>query len=76
MRLMKFVITLLFTLALLFLLNNPIDRGGNSVPPIAKILNPFTGFWQNAETAHITLDKSIDLPGLKEDAFSVFSFKV
>lgn len=45
MKLIKFALSLLFTLALTFLLNTSI--GG--VPALGKLFSPFHGFWQNAE---------------------------
>src|SRR4051812_4862229 len=42
------------------------------VPPVVKFLNPFKGFWQNAESAKITAESAINLPGANEDVDIVF----
>ena len=36
------------------------------VPPLLKFLNPFTGFWQNAESNHISTNKNLALKGAKD----------
>lgn len=51
MNQLKFFISLLATLALTYMLNNPIPLD-ITVPPLGKVLNPFTGFWQNAESVN------------------------
>lgn len=58
-----FSITLLITL----LLNIRIGK----IPPIAKFLDPFQGFWQNAEAKPIQLPAILTMPGLS-DAVSVY----
>ncbi len=45
----KFLISLLFTIGLTYLFNNQIPLS-TAVPPLGKLLNPYTGFWQNAES--------------------------
>lgn len=45
MRLLSFVLSLIVTCALLYLLST----AQGSIPPLGKFLSPFTGFWQNAE---------------------------
>ena len=44
---LKFAVSALICLFFTLLLNNPIP--GTQIPPLGKILNPFTGFWQNGE---------------------------
>jgi penicillin G amidase len=56
-----FFVTVL-TVALTTLLN---IRTSN-LPPLGKLLDPFQGIWQNAETQSIDLPNSLSLPGLKE----------
>jgi penicillin G amidase len=65
MKVAKFSISLVITLALIFLLNNRWIVGGSPIPPLGKFLDPFHGFWQNIES---TRQKSmeLDIPGLKE----------
>jgi penicillin G amidase len=38
----------------------------SNLPPLGKLLDPFQGIWQNAETPSIDLPNSLSLPGLKE----------
>ena len=38
----------------LYFLNTALMIGGSSIPPIGGFLNPFDGFWQNAENRHLT----------------------
>ena len=49
MKKIKFGILLFVTISLTYLLNNPIPLEDAPIPPLGKLLNPFTGFWQNAE---------------------------
>ncbi|EDM38775.1 beta-lactam antibiotic acylase family protein [Pedobacter sp. BAL39] len=42
------------------------------LPPIVKFLNPFTGFWQNAERNTIKAKKSLVLKGTKEKVSIAF----
>ncbi len=35
-------------------------------PPLLKFLNPFTGFWQNAEPVNAGFDGELKLPMLKD----------
>ncbi len=61
MKYLKFIISLLLTVAVFYGLNNKFG----SIPPIGKFLNPYTGIWQN-ETNE-TIDGRIVLNGLKEE---------
>ncbi len=49
MRLVKFIISLLLTAGLIHVLSTSFQVGKTSTPPMGAFLNPFTGFWQNAE---------------------------
>lgn len=68
MKLTKAIVSFFFALGLIFLLN---QRMG-SVPPVGKFLDPFSGFWQNAETTTSTGEEDLSIPGLKESAIVVF----
>jgi hypothetical protein len=46
MKIIKAAISGLFTLALLYALNSKFG----DIPPLAKFLDPFNGFWANAES--------------------------
>ena len=45
MKLIKSVLTGLFALVLIIVLNTKFG----DIPPLAKFLDPFQGFWKNAE---------------------------
>ncbi|WP_316817465.1 penicillin acylase family protein [Pedobacter nyackensis] len=56
-------ICIIIPLLLVYLLNT---KFGN-IPPILKFLNPFTGFWQNAEHRTINKNSKIVLKGTHQD---------
>ncbi|MCE7863978.1 MAG: penicillin acylase family protein [Bacteroidetes bacterium CHB5] len=65
MKLTRISISLLVTVALIYVLN----RGwnfGSPIPPLGKFLDPFGGFWQNAETK-TRPDELLNLEGLHEE---------
>lgn len=55
-------------LALTYYLNVKVG----SLPAVGKLLNPFTGFWQNGETADLDIPDEIKLEYLNEEASIVF----
>ncbi len=58
-----FFVSLIF-IALTFCLNKKIG----DIPPLGKFLNPFSGFWQNAESiSSQKQDKLLRLPGVREN---------
>lgn len=59
MNKLKFFISLVVTASLVYFLNNPIPIDPQ-VPPLGKVLNPFTGFWQNGENANIQKTDEIE----------------
>lgn len=63
MKYFKLLLSLLTTLALIVALNSKIGQ----IPPFGKFLNPFTGFWQNAESVTAWKDDEAKLDGLKEE---------
>ena len=65
MRFITFLFSFLITIVLIYLLNTPQSINGKSVPPLGKIINPFTGFWQNAETIGDYKNTSISLSEIK-----------
>lgn len=67
MRLLRFLLALLPTLALLWLLLVPHTSGGKQLPVLGNFLNPFSGFWQNAEPARPFEGEDLEraLPGLQ-----------
>ena len=62
MKALRFVLSIIIVCTLLIVLNTTID----GVPPLGKFLSPHHGFWQNAETPDIKLDKTVKLDGLSE----------
>jgi penicillin amidase len=60
---LKLFVAAALTLALVIVLNTKIGP----LPPLAKFLNPFTGFWQNAESEKQFKDADYTLAGLKEE---------
>lgn len=66
MKVFRFTSSLLVTIVLIFLLNNSWLIGGSRIPPLGKFLDPFEGFWQNAESDDSNVFTKLDIPGLKD----------
>ena len=49
MRVFKFLISLIITLLLIYLLDHRWLVGSTPIPPLAKFLDPFNGFWKSME---------------------------
>jgi penicillin G amidase len=62
MKFIKLIISVLFFSGWIYLLNTSFGM----TPPIGKFLNPFTGFWQNAEATNYSLAEKMQLNGLKD----------
>ena len=60
----KFVVASLLTAGLLYFLHHPIATKDQNIPPLGPLLSPFTGFWQNAETAG-NFDRTVYLSALQ-----------
>lgn len=71
MRLIKFVIVFTLTIALvtIFNLHHPF---GSSTPPLAPLLNPFTGFWQNAPAEESFKNVTLKMEGLSGEVKVIF----
>jgi len=71
MRYALFILTLILAVILVIAghRNHPF---GSALPPLGKLLDPFGGFWQNAEPASAPKSQVIDLPGIKEKVEVVF----
>lgn len=65
MRFIKFILAFVLTTLLIWQLARPQAVGDKTIPPIGAFLNPFTGFWANAEPAKGFHSKDLSLPGLK-----------
>ncbi len=62
MNKIKAIICVAIPLLLVYSLNTKFGR----VPPLLKFLNPFSGFWQNAEPIKVKRSNAIVLKGTKE----------
>ncbi len=73
MRSFAFFLSLVLTIALTWLLSNPITPNPQNptIPPLGNLLNPFSGFWQNGEQTNFP-SESYDLAGLNEAVKIVF----
>ncbi len=61
MKIVKAIISGLFALALIYTLNNKFG----DIPPLARFLDPFNGFWANAENKVQDPEKDLKIEGLK-----------
>jgi penicillin amidase len=76
MKIVKFILGLLLTLALVYQLGRPItlkepvaEKPGEFketvIPPLGQFLSPFAGFWQNAESLDDFVPQKLEIPGMK-----------
>jgi penicillin G amidase len=49
MRTFAFLLSLIVTISLTWVLCNPVPLENQTLPPFGSLFNPFTGFWQNGE---------------------------
>ncbi len=61
MKIIKFLLTLVITIGLIYTLNTKFG----SVPPLGKFLDPVNGFWANAST-NPTIQEKLQIPGLQK----------
>lgn len=61
MKFIKAIISSLFAIVLIIVLNTKFGE----IPPLAKFLDPFRGFWTNAESKNQDLEKELQIRGLK-----------
>ncbi|MFL5739031.1 MAG: penicillin acylase family protein, partial [Flavisolibacter sp.] len=61
MRIVSFILSVILTLCLIFVLN----RKWGAVPPLGKFLSPQQGFWQNAEPADLNRNENLSFNALK-----------
>ncbi len=76
MRIVKFILSLLTTLGLIFVLSSRLPVGESKTPPIGKFISPFVGFWQNAESRTPQLASNVALKGLKGTGKVVYDDKM
>lgn len=72
MRALKFILSLLITLSLIYLLNTRWVIGTTAIPPLGKFVDPFHGFWRNLEPDDAHPPEELNLPGLKDKVTVVF----
>ncbi len=72
MKVFKFLISLLITVGLVYVLDNSLMVKGNRLPPLGRFLDPFRGFWQNIESKDAPVPEQPDIPGLKGKVTIVF----
>jgi len=66
MKIVRFFIALAVTVAFIWSLQSyQATVGGAQVPPLGKFLNPFTGFWQNAEPISFQPEELLTVEGLQ-----------
>ncbi|MBG6236396.1 penicillin amidase [Pedobacter sp. CAN_A7] len=68
MNKIKALLCVLIPLLLIYVFNTKFGQ----TPPVLKFLNPFTGFWQNAESSSLPLNRQLVLKGTKENVDIVF----
>ena len=66
MKFIKFIVSFSITVLLIYALNNRFVIQGNPVPPLGKFLDPFHGFWQNADADSLPYPGQVNISGLKE----------
>lgn len=67
MRFVKLILGIIFSLLTAYLihtLNNPIETSDKALPAIGKLVNPFSGFWSNAEPVETQGDMTLNLEGV------------
>ena len=72
MRYIKFLFSLAITIGLVYFLSNPQTIGGKKTPAFGHFLNPFSGFWQNAEPLEQEFSEAIDIQGFEGKASVVY----
>ena len=72
MRNLRFLLSLIITIALIYFLNNRWVISGSPIPPLGKFLDPFHGFWQNIEPKGYTGPQELKIKGLKDKVTVVY----
>ena len=65
MKWLKLLLITAITVAWCYYMSIRLPIGGSEAPPLGKFLNPYEGFWQNAENTAFPYPENINLPGLK-----------
>lgn len=61
MKIIKFFLSALVALSLVIVLNTKFG----DIPPVGKFLDPFRGFWKNAESTKLNAERELDIEGLR-----------
>lgn len=72
MKFLKFFTAIFISVSLIYLLNNGIQVNNTTLPPFGKILDPVSGFWQNAESDIPNIPKRLNLEGLKSEVQVIY----
>ena len=65
MPIVKFSLSAIITIALIYILNIQIQVGKDKLPCLGLFLSPQKGFWANAESKNASFDGSVKLKGLQ-----------
>lgn len=65
MKIIKLVLLLGVTGFLIYFLASPQKIDNNPIPPLGKFLDPFHGFWQNADQKALEFPEKVKLDGLQ-----------
>jgi penicillin amidase len=68
MKIFNTWISVILTVAFVWVLQTKIG----DIPPLGKLLNPATGFWQNAESRNFKTEQSLNLKGLQAEVIIKF----
>jgi penicillin G amidase len=66
MQVVRFLVSAVITIVLIFVLNNEWKIGASTVPPIGKFVSPQHGFWQNADAVDKDYTTDLQFPQLKD----------
>lgn len=72
MQYSKFFVALVFSSLFLYVLHRPMTISGERIPPLGKLLNPFHGFWANAEEPDQFNSSSFNFQELESSVNVVF----
>ncbi len=70
MKIIKVSISALITIVLIYFLNNNWNFG-STIPALGKLLDPFHGVWQNAETGK-QVNETLELSGLTDEVIITY----
>jgi len=68
----KFTLSALICVGLIWILNNPIPTQSTTVPALGPLLNPFTGFWQNSGGSETEKEFLLEHENLKQPVRIVY----